>query len=167
VRAEGEWRAPDESALQHAVAEAEKPFRHAAGDIEQVREALLDCMWEDVGIVRSEAGLARAARRLAELDDQLNTTGMASDDRAFNLTWHDWLNLSNLILVSRAIQSAATERRESRGAHFREDFPERGPLEQSSYVTVRLKDGTADQFELGEQPVKFSIIRPGESLLTR
>jgi fumarate reductase flavoprotein subunit len=124
-------------------------------------------MWEDVGIVRNEAGLARAARRLAQLNDQLNATGMASDDRAFNLTWHDWLNLSNLILVGRAIQSAATERRESRGAHFREDFPERGPLEKSSYVTVRLKDGTADQIELGEQLVKFSIIRPGESLLKR
>jgi fumarate reductase flavoprotein subunit len=167
VRAEGAWRVPDEDALQRAVADAEQPFHHAAGDIEQVREALLDCMWEDVGIVRSEAGLARAARRLAELDDQLNAAGMASDDRAFNLTWHDWLNLSNLILVSRAIQSGATERRESRGAHFREDFPERGPLEKSSYVTVRLKDGTAGQFELGEQLVKFSIIRPGESLLTR
>ena len=167
VRAEGAWRAPDEGALQHAVADAEQPFNHAAGDVEQIRETLLACMWEDVGIVRSEAGLARAAQVLAELDDQLNATGMASEDRAFNLTWHDWLNLSNLILVSRAIQSAAVERRESRGAHFREDFPERGPLEKPSYVTVRLKDGTADQFELSEQPVQFSIIRPGESLLTR
>ena len=65
VRAEGTRRAPDEDALQRAVADAEQPFHHVAGDIEQVREALLDCMWEDVGIVRSEAGLARAARRLA------------------------------------------------------------------------------------------------------
>ena len=116
VRAEGTRRAPDEDALQRAVADAEQPFHHAAGDIEQVREALLDCMWEDVGIVRSEAGLARAARRLAELDDQLNATGMASPDRAFNLTWHDWLNLSNLILVSRAIQSGGRAPRIARRA---------------------------------------------------
>ena len=167
LRAEGAWRAPDEDALQRAAVDAEQPFNRASGNVEQIRETLLACMWEDVGIVRNEAGLARAAQVLAELDDQLNATGMASDDRAFNLTWHDWLNLSNLILVSRAIQRAATERRESRGAHFREDFPERGPLAKSSYVTVRLKDGTADQFELSEQPVQFSIIRPGESLLTR
>ncbi len=64
---------------------------------------------------------------------------MASEERAFNLTWHDWLNLSNLILVSRSIQSAAAKREESRGAHFRQDFPQRGSLEESSYVTVRLR----------------------------
>ena len=123
-------------------------------------------MWEDVGIVRNAEGLTRAARQLAGLDDQLNVTGMASDDRAFNLTWHDWLNLSNLVLVSQAIRSAAAMRCESRGAHFREDFPDRRPLAESSFVTVRLKEGATGQFGLEEQPVKFSRIRPGESLLT-
>ncbi|MGZ8993106.1 MAG: succinate dehydrogenase/fumarate reductase flavoprotein subunit, partial [Burkholderiaceae bacterium] len=107
-------------------------------------------------------GLARAARRLNELEDQLSTIGMAGPERAFNLTWHDWLNMSNLILVSRAIQSAAAKREESRGAHFREDYPQSSALEESSYVTVRL-DG---QFRLGQQPVHFSRVSPGHTLLT-
>ena len=85
---------------------------------------------------------------------------MAGTERAFNLTWHDWLNLSNLIPVSRAI--APRRREDSRGAHFREDFPHRGSLEESSYITVRF-DG---EFQLGEQPVRFSRVRPGQTLLT-
>ena len=157
------WRAPDEAALQEAIAIAEKPFNQKPGNVEEIREALLECMWEDVGIVRDAEGLTRAARRLNELDDQLDKIGMASEERAFNLTWHDWLNLSNLILVSQSIQSAAAKRQESRGAHFRQDFPQRGSLDESSYVTVRY-DG---EFQLGEQPVRFTRVRPGQTLLTR
>ncbi|MGH6608616.1 MAG: succinate dehydrogenase/fumarate reductase flavoprotein subunit, partial [Burkholderiaceae bacterium] len=128
---------------------------------EEIREALLECMWQDVGIVRDGAGLARADLHLAQLEDALNATGMATDERAFNLTWHDWLNLSNLILVSRSIRTAAEHRKESRGAHFRSDYPQRGALDDSTYVTVRF-DG---QFVLDECPVQFQRVRPGESLL--
>ncbi|MDQ3446917.1 MAG: succinate dehydrogenase/fumarate reductase flavoprotein subunit, partial [Pseudomonadota bacterium] len=136
------------------------------GDVEAIREALLECMWEDVGIVRDAAGLTRSARRLNELDEQLSTIGMASQERAFNLTWHDWLNMSNLILVSRSIQSAAARREESRGAHFREDFPQCGPLDDSSYVTVRWGgELPRGEFQLGEQSVRFSRVKPGETLL--
>jgi len=161
VRANDAWRLPDELAIAEAIAWADRPFERKPGDIEDIRESLHECMWEDVGIVRNGPGLARAARRLTELDDALDGIGVASPERAFNLTWHDWLNLSNLILVSRSIQSAATKREESRGAHFRSDYPERSPLERSTYVTIRLER----EFRLGHEPVKFSRVRPGESLL--
>ena len=104
-------------------------------------------------------GLTRAARRLNELDDQLDKIGMASEERAFNLTWHDWLNLSNLILVSQSIQSAAAKREESRGAHFRQDFPQRGSLEESSYVTVRLR---RTSFNSASNPCAFLASRPAK-----
>ena len=172
VRAEGTWRAPEEAALRQAIAFAEKPFNLPPGDVEAIREGLLECMWEDVGIVRNAAGLERSAQRLNELDEQLSTIGMASQERAFNLTWQDWLNMSNLILVSRSMQSAAARREESRGAHFRDDFPRRGPLDDSSYVTVRWegelqRDGfRRGEFQLGEQLVRFSRVKPGETLLS-
>ena len=83
--------------------------------------------------------------------------------RAFNLTWHDWLNLKNLILVSRSICGAAAQRAESRGAHFRSDHPQRGALERSTFITVRYNG----EWLLNEQPVKFSRVRPGETLLLR
>ena len=87
---------------------------------------------------------------------------MADGDRAFNLTWHDWLNLQNLITVSRAIAAAALAREDSRGAHFREDFPETDDLERSTYTVVSLRDGRLVQSRL---PVVFNRVKPGESLL--
>src|SRR5687767_6116621 len=168
VRADGACREPDEDALQEAIRVAERPFNQKPGDVEEIREALLECMWEDVGIVRDAAGLTRAEQRLNELEGQLSAIGMASQERAFNLTWHDWLNLSNLILVSKSIRAAAVQREESRGAHFRQDFPQRGSLEDSSYVTVRL-NGTSElgKFQLNERPVRFSRVKPGQTLITQ
>src|SRR2546427_243840 len=116
------------------VAAHEAAFHAPSGDLETVREALYDVMWEDVGIVRSAASLTRALATLDALDRTLAGTGVAAADRAFNLAWHDWLNLRSLIAVSRVIAQAALAREESRGAHFREDFPSIGPLNESSYI---------------------------------
>jgi fumarate reductase flavoprotein subunit len=88
---------------------------------------------------------------------------VASDDLAFNLTWHDWLNLKSLILVSKSIRAAAVAREDSRGAHFRADFPEVRDLENSGYTCVRLSDG---RFDISTRPVVFTRVKPGETLLT-
>ncbi len=69
---------------------------------------------------------------------------MPTSSRRYNLTWMDRLNLENLTLVSRAIAAAADFRRDSRGAHFREDFPQTSDLAASAYTTVRL-DGDRPQ----------------------
>ena len=63
---------------------------------------------------------------------------------AFNLTWHDWLNLKSLLLVSKSIRFAAAAREDSRGAHFRADFPDVRDLENSRYTCVTWKDGRFD-----------------------
>ena len=55
---------------------------------------------------------------------------------AANLTWHDWLNLESLVDISRVITVSALARENSRGAHFREDFPEPGDLHASRYTRV-------------------------------
>ena len=88
---------------------------------------------------------------------------MAGDDRAFNLTWHDWLNLKNLIQISRVITQAAIAREDSRGAHFREDFPATGDLPTSTYTVVRLEGGA---IRIAREPVHFTRVKPGETLLT-
>jgi fumarate reductase flavoprotein subunit len=92
----------------------------------------------------------------------LAITGLAEEDRRFNLSWHDWMNLENLILVSRAICVAAIARENSRGAHFRDDFPEAGDLETSTYTVARQRDG---EMMVENRPVEFTRIRPGESLI--
>ncbi|MCP5366104.1 MAG: FAD-binding protein [Hyphomicrobiales bacterium] len=154
---------PDEGAIAAAVAACRQPLeRPAAGNVEDVREALHEMMWDDVGIIRDAAGLARADGALDDLEARLDAIGVPADNLAFNLTWHDWLNLKNLILVSRAIRAAAQSRTNSRGAHFRSDFPDAGDLETSYFTAVRLRDGAIG---VENRPVDFTIVRPGDSLL--
>lgn len=155
-------RPPDEDAILRAIDSHEAPLRQPAASLEPIREALYQCMWEDVGILRTAEGLARAEATLEELETALNQTGVGDGDRSYNLGWHDWLNLKNLLSVSRVITRAALARENSRGAHFREDFPDTGSLEESSYTLSRLVDG---QLLLSQEPVLFTRVRPGESLL--
>lgn len=155
-------RAPDETAIEAAIGQVFAPFGAGTGDMNAVRDRLLDVMWEDVGILRDAASLKRGLMQLDDIEAELETCGIAGDDRAFNLTWHDWLNLKNLIVISKVIAGAALKRENSRGAHFREDFPDAGDLETSTFTVVRSGEG---QFDVETQPVAFTRIRPGESLL--
>ena len=121
-------------------------------------------MWDDAGIVRDGAGLARADGALAALSVELETYAPvpACRDRAFNLHWHDWLNLKSLVAVSRVIVCAARARENSRGAHYRADFPDAGDLARSTYTRVCLREGNLVSTAI---PVRFTRVRPGESLL--
>src|SRR3954452_2665579 len=150
---------PDARALDAAIARCERPFDLPPGNLEALRERLSDTMWERVGILRDAGTLARAQGELDALDADLDRTGLGTAERAFNLTWHDWLNLKNLVAVSRAITRAAAARQESRGAHYRADFPDTGALEASAYTSIRA-DGTVTM-----KPVAFTRVRPGQSLL--
>jgi fumarate reductase flavoprotein subunit len=162
VTQHGSLRAADEAAIERSVRDHVAPFMLAPGNIEPIREALFDCMWEDVGILRDAQGLQRALAKLDELDAQLAATGVADGDRGFNLSWHDWLNLRSLIAVSRVIATSALEREDSRGAHFREDHPHTGDLAGSTYIVIR-QDGP--QLSVSREPVHFSRVVPGESTI--
>jgi fumarate reductase flavoprotein subunit len=162
VRAEGAWHDADEAAIAASVAWHEAPFKNAPGNIEPVREALFDCMWEDVGILRSAEGLQRALATLDRLDRELASIGVADGDRAFNLSWHDWLNLKSLIAVSRVIATSALAREDSRGAHFREDHPQTGDLPSSSYIVVTQ---AGDRLAIRREPVRFTRVEPGQTIL--
>ncbi len=162
VTRSGKLRDADEAGIEASMRAQLAPFSMAPGSLEPIREALYDCMWDDVGILRDAQGLQRALAKLAELDAQLAGTGVADADRGFNLTWHDWLNLRSLIAVSRVIATSALEREDSRGAHFREDHPETGDLTGSTYIVIR-QDG--QQLSLSREPVQFSRVAPGHSTI--
>jgi fumarate reductase flavoprotein subunit len=119
-------------------------------------------MWDDVGIARDAAGLQRGIDALHALEGELMVTGVADGSRAFNLTWHDWLNLRSLLDVSQVIALAAATRRNSRGAHYRADFPEEGDLAASTFTVARRREG---RITVSEEPVRFTIVRPGDTLL--
>jgi fumarate reductase flavoprotein subunit len=163
VRENNAFRAPDEAAMVDAIADAEAPFAQKGKQLEAIRESLFECMWKDVGIIRDEEGLLSARESLERMQSQLMATGVVDGDRAFNAQWHDWLNLRNLISVSRVITEAALARDNSRGAHFREDFPAAGNLESSTYTTATLRE---QEVHIANCSVQFGRVRPGETILT-
>jgi len=155
-------RTPDEGVLAAEFSRALHPFAQRSGDLNALRERLLDLMWDDVGVIRDAAKLDRAAEELSDLEAELMETGIPDTGRVFNLTWHDWLNLHSLVETSRVIALAAKRRDNSRGAHFRSDFPEPGDLLTSRFTVVRQQSGKLD---ILDQPVLFTRVRPGETLL--
>ena len=158
VRSMHTLRDLDPEALDAEITRACHPFTQKPGHVHPLRQTLQDVMWEDVGVMRTAEGLDRGLRRIADVADAVHTTGVADSTRAFNLTWHDWLNLQSLCDISAVIAQAGLTRENSRGAHFREDFPDEGDL-NSSYFTVHQNADTS------RAPVDFSIVRPGETIL--
>ena len=155
-------RTPDEDALDVEMTRALHPFTRRQGSLNELRERLLDTMWDDVGVMRDAAGLKRAIASLGAIEAELLEAGLADNDRAFNLSWHDWLNLRSLTETSRVIALAALKRENSRGAHFRTDFPDPGELATSTFTVARARP---DGVEITEQPVEFTHVKPGESLI--
>ncbi|MEY3261970.1 MAG: hypothetical protein RLZZ620_1021 [Pseudomonadota bacterium] len=153
---------PNQESIEQSIAMHRKPLTQAQGDIEFIRDELADCMWDQVGILRNQNDLVAARERLGRLDAMLQTMGVGDTNPAFNLTWQDWMNLRNLLLVSKTVVEAALVRENSRGAHYREDYPEEGDLETSYYTAVQM---IGDQLRIDKKPVIFSMVKPGETIL--
>ncbi|MGH7056908.1 MAG: succinate dehydrogenase/fumarate reductase flavoprotein subunit, partial [Acetobacteraceae bacterium] len=146
------------AALERALAPRGRP----PADLLELRTHLAEVMWNNVGILRNAAGLTRASAELDALTAHLAETGIRDLDPRYDMAWIDRLNLENLLLVSRAITTAASLRTDSRGAHFRTDYPETSALATSRYSVVRLM---GSELPGTTEPVRFSRVRPGESLL--
>ncbi len=162
VHDNSKWRESDETIIDAGIARAEYPFSLAPGDLHGLRDQLGQDMWDDVGISRTAEGIENGITKIGQHRATLYSMGVADGDRAFNLTWHDWLNLQSLLDISTVIAKAALARQDSRGAHFREDFPNAGDLESSTYTRV---SGQADNLTIEAIPVTFDMVKPGESLL--
>ena len=88
--------------------------------------------------------------------------GVADTEKRYNLTWMDRLNLENLVLISRAICAAAQARTDSRGAHYREDFPET----RSRGVALHRRARRGRRASRSRPSLSSSSrVRPGQSLL--
>ncbi|HKA86158.1 MAG TPA: fumarate reductase/succinate dehydrogenase flavoprotein subunit [Haliangiales bacterium] len=137
-------RAPsiDERQVEAAEKRALAPF--GAGGTEsayKVQHDLQESMQALVGIVRREDEMVRALDRIAELGRRAETVTVGGN-RDYNPGWHTALDLGNLLTVSEAITRAAIERRESRGGHFRDDFPGKSKEGDTFNLVVRKdRDG--------------------------
>jgi succinate dehydrogenase / fumarate reductase, flavoprotein subunit len=136
----------DTAQVQSAIAEALQPFDRPAGSENPytVQAALQETMQGLVGIVRTESEMQQALGDLATFTDRAARAGITGH-REYNPGWHTAIDLKNLLTVSEAITRSAIERKESRGGHFREDFPDKNPeFATFNIVTVQRPDGSME-----------------------
>ena len=144
----------DDAQVEAAYKEAVEPFeRPAGGGTEgpyQVQYDLQNLMQELVGIVRLENEMKRAQEGLEKLKARAAKVAVQGH-REYNPGWHTAIDLKHLLAVSEAITLCAIDRKESRGGHFREDFPNKDP-EASKYNSVVSKaaDGS---MKLRREPI--------------
>ena len=137
------------------VAAAEKqalaPFeRDGAEGPYAVQHALQDMMQDLVGIVRQEKEMLEALERIQEFRVRAARVGVTGN-REYNPGWHTAIDLNNLLAVSEMVTRAALERKESRGAHFRDDFPAKDDKFGSCNIVIRK--GHAGEMQIRREPI--------------
>jgi succinate dehydrogenase / fumarate reductase flavoprotein subunit len=120
----------------------ENPYKVQA-DLQETMQAL-------VGIVRNEGEMREALVRIAQFKERAARVGV-SGHREYHAGWHTALDLRNLLTVSEAIALSAIERKESRGGHFREDYPEKGA--EFATINIAVRQGAGDVMEIGRIPI--------------
>lgn len=134
-----------------------------AATVLELRQELQNVMWDDVGVIRTAVGMRRGLEKVAGLKSALMDCRVGSADPAFNLAWHDWLNMRSLCDISETIALAGGARENSRGAHYREDFPDSGDLATSNFTVIQK---SKDNLNVELSPVQFTIVKPGETILS-
>jgi succinate dehydrogenase / fumarate reductase, flavoprotein subunit len=128
-----------------------EPFNRTGGvPPYEVQSKLQDMMQDLVGIVRREAEMERALVSLRELND-LASKVLVPGNREYNPGWHTAIDLRNLLTVSEAIARSAIERKESRGAHFRDDYPNKD--EQAAKFNLVVRKAPDGSMSLTREPL--------------
>ncbi len=148
----------DAGKIDHAFVDAAAklalgPFdRGAAGENPfAVQHELQEMMQDLVGIVRVESEMESALGEIAKLKVRAAKAGI-SGNREYNNGWHTAIDLDNLLTVSEIITRAAIERKESRGAHFRDDYPDKS--EDWAKYNLRVTKGADGAPKVEREPVK-------------
>ena len=115
----------DNEKVDNAARAAVEPFERSTSENPYgVQRDLQESMQDLVGIVRNESEMRSALDKIDSLRARADRVGVIGN-REYNPGWHTALDLKNLLTVSEAIARAALERKESRGAQFREDYPDK------------------------------------------
>jgi succinate dehydrogenase flavoprotein subunit len=144
----------DGTQVEEAERAALAPFERVASvngsGAYQVQQELQSVMQELVGIVRNEPEMKQALEGIEQLKDRAAAVGVVGN-REYNPGWHTAIDLANLLTISEAITRSAIERKESRGGHFREDYPEKDP----AYGKINLvtRKGPDGEMQLVGEPI--------------
>ncbi len=144
---------PDQGQANAAAQQALEPFDRTSGEGPyQIQQALQDTMQELVGHRPARGGNGR--RRLDQISALSARAAQVAvaGNREYNPGWHTALDLGNLLTVAEAITRSAIERRESRGGHFRDDFPDKDPGSATFNIMMRQRTGRPDGLEPRADP---------------
>ncbi len=135
-----------------ALGEALAPFERTESPEApyKIQHELQEMMQELVGIVRVEDEMKRALDGVAALRERARRVGVGGN-REYNPGWHTALDLDNLLTISQAIAMAAIERKESRGGHFRDDYPDKDTAYGA--FNIVLKRGSDGEMQLERRPI--------------
>ncbi len=137
--------------VEAAARQALEPFDRPSGESPfLIQRDLQETMQDLVGIVRREEELKKALDELQQLKTRAAQAGVLGN-REYNPGWHTAVDLSNLLLISEAITRAAIERKESRGAHFRDDYPDRDDATGKCNLVVRR--GPGGEMQISREPL--------------
>jgi succinate dehydrogenase / fumarate reductase flavoprotein subunit len=141
----------DDQQIDACAREALRPFENSDGENPySVQRDLQEVMQHNVGIVREEGEMLEALDRLKIFWERANRVGVIGH-RDFNPGWHTSLDLKNLLTVSEAVTRAALVRKESRGAQFRDDYPEKD--ERFSKVNTIIRKAADGAMEVRLDPL--------------
>jgi succinate dehydrogenase / fumarate reductase flavoprotein subunit len=139
-----------EAAYRDAVAPFERPAGTGGEGAYQVQSDLQNMMQELVGIVRQQGEMEKALDGIGKLKERAEKVGVQGH-REYNPGWHTALDLKHLLTCAEAITVCSLDRKESRGGHFREDFPDKDP-EAAKYNAVLSKSADGSM-KLRREPI--------------
>jgi succinate dehydrogenase / fumarate reductase flavoprotein subunit len=141
----------DNSKIDLVTREALAPFDRTDGENPyEIQKDLQGMMQDNVGIVRTESEMQSAVEHLQRFKERTGRAGVVGH-REFNPGWHTALDLKNLLTVSEAITLAALERKESRGAQFREDYPDKD--DKFSKLNTMISKGADGKMRVRWEPL--------------
>ena len=135
----------DDAKIDIVAREAVAPFERSGDENPYlVQKDLQETMQDLVGIVRNESEMRQALAKIGNLKSRTEKVAVTGN-REYNPGWHTALDLKNLLTVSEAITQAALERKESRGAQFREDYPDKDErLAKVNTMITKASDGAME-----------------------
>ena len=134
--------------------------RQGGRPVVEIRDALANAMWNKVGIFRNEQGITEALEEINQLMEDYKTCYVGDPERTYNMAFVNYCEIGSMLTVAKAIAMGALHRRESRGAHVREDHPKRNDERYLKHSLIKL--GADGEYELTERDVVFTKYEPQE-----
>jgi succinate dehydrogenase / fumarate reductase flavoprotein subunit len=155
---------PGDGALKRLVQKWQDHFKETTSRAKgthfvEIRDRMAQALWDGMGIFRSEKGLTKASETLKDLHAEYLTASVGNAGQVYNSAYTHYIEVGNLLTLARCAALSALDRRESRGAHTRTDYPDRNDKDFLHHNLVSLR---GDDFVLDHRPVTIVRFKPEE-----